>query len=170
MKIIKFAANIGSLAGLACFGLFVLFSLMGLNPFNGWNFITAIIPIVFIYLGLKTFREKENEGFINYSTGFRTSLFITFFMSSLYAILIFMYLQFISPDLVAETKKITMENMEKIEDNLSTEMYDKMVEGVENLNAAQIAWGRYWNNLIWGCILGLIFAGIVKKEKDIFEE
>jgi hypothetical protein len=45
-----------------------------------------------------------------------------------------------------------------------------MIEGGENMNAAQIAWGRYWNNLIWGVIIGLILSGILKKDKNIFEE
>ena len=81
-----------------------------------------------------------------------------------------MYLQFVSPDLVNETKRITMENMDKLESRISSEMYDKMIEGVENMNAAQISWGRYWNNLIWGVIIGLILSGILKKDKNIFEE
>lgn len=170
MNIIKFSANYGSIAGLACFGLFILFALLGLNPFNGWNIFTAIIPIFFIYLAVRTFRDKENSGYINFGTGFRVSLFVTFFYSSLFAVLIFMYLQFVSPDLVNETKRITMENMEKLESKISSEMYDKMIEGVENMNAAQIAWGRYWNNLIWGVIIGLILSGILKKDKNIFEE
>jgi ABC-type uncharacterized transport system permease subunit len=170
MNIIKFSANYGSIAGLACFGLFILFSMIGLNPFNGWNVLIAVIPFFFIFLGIKTFRDKENSGYLNFGTGFRVSLFITFFYSSLFAILVFMYLQFVNSDLVIETKNITMENMEKLESTLSSEMYDKMIEGVENMSAGQIAWGRYWNNLIWGVIIGLILAGILKKDKNIFEE
>lgn len=169
MSIFKFSANQGSICGLICFALFLILHNFGLNPFNNATFLIALIPVGFFYFSIKKYRDSYNQNNLSYGQGFRIGLFLTFFYSSLYGVLLFIYLKYGAEDLVFETRKMTMENMVMLEDKVSSSIYDKMIEGVEKMDAAQLAQSRYMNNLLWGLLISLIIAAITKKQ-NIFTQ
>lgn len=167
MKEVGLFANYGTLAGLVASSVFVLMCLAGINPFDGGSIAIAVIPVAFIYQGSRKARERELQEF-NYGKAFKAGLYIAFFYASLYAVLIYIYLHFYGDDIVEETKNNTLDKLEMLEGKLGSSMYEKAIEGVENISAGNLALGRYWNNLIWGVIISLVTSAVLRKKPNPF--
>jgi hypothetical protein len=86
--------------------------------------------------------------------------------------LVYVYGKVIEPDLIELIKSDTLKNVDKMEDMLGSDskILDEAIKQLESMNIGQIAWGQYWNKIIWGFILSLIIAGILKKEKPLFDD
>lgn len=73
------------------------------------GYISLIIPVVGIYLGIKERREKSNFGYIKFAEAFRTGIVISFIMAVSIVFFIYGYFKFINPNyvnyLAAEVEK-----------------------------------------------------------------
>jgi len=167
MKHLNILANDGTLAGLIASLLFVVLGMAGVNPFDGATLGIAVIPVVFIVAGTKKIREEENQ-VLTFGTAFRSGLFIAFFYASLYAILVYLYLNFFGGNLVEETKNTTIDRLELVEGKMPVSLYNKAIESAENISAGALALSRYWNNLIWGVLISLTTSFIFRKNPDPF--
>jgi len=168
----KLAANYGTIAGLFCFGYFVLLSSMGLNPLGNFKFIGSLVPIYFLYAGTKKYRDIDLTGNIKYGQAFVFSLVITFFYATIFAALVYIYGKIIDIEVVEIYKADTLKQMEKVIEVMgeNSKMVDKAITEIESMSIGKMAMGEYWNKVIWGFILALIIAGILKKEKPLFDE
>jgi hypothetical protein len=145
---------------------------MGLNPIGNWSMLAAVIPIYFLYVATKKYRDEDMNGHIKYGQAFMFSLTTTFFYSTIFAALAYMYGKVIDADLVELIKTDLMKNMDQVADMIgeNSKLMDEAIKQIENTNIGQLAWGQYWNKIIWGFILSLIIAGILKKEKPLFDD
>jgi len=168
----KMAANYGTIAGLISFAFFIVLAMMGENPIGNWSTIAALIPIYFLYVGTKKYRDQEMQGSIKFSQAFMFSLTTTFFYSTIFAALAYMYGALIDTELVELIKADLMKNMDQVAVMFgeNSKLMDEAIKQIENTNIGQIAWGQYWNKIIWGFIISLIIAGILKKEKPMFDD
>lgn len=166
------AANYGTIAGLIAFAFFVLLAMMGTNPIGNWSIFAAAIPVYFLYVGTKKYRDDEMQGHIKYSQAFMFSLTTTFFYSTIFAALAYMYGKVIDTELIDFVKEDLMKSMDKMAEVFgdNSKIYDEAVKQMEGMTIGQMAWSQYWNKIIWGFILSLIIAGILKKEKSLFDD
>ena len=83
-----------------------------------------------------------------------------------------MYGALIDTELVELIKTDLMKNMDQVAVMFgeNSKLMDEAIKQIENTNMGQIAWGQYWNKIIWGFIISLIIAGILKKEKPLFDD
>jgi hypothetical protein len=168
----KLAANYGTISGLIAFAYFVILASNDLNPLGNWKFIASIIPIYFIYAGVKKHRNENFGGYIKYGQAFSFSLAITFFYATTFAALVYIYGKAIDTDIVGIVKADTLQQVDKLSEVLGddSKMVDKAVSELEKMTIGSLAMGEYWNKIIWGFILGLIVSAFLKKEKPMFEE
>lgn len=168
----KLAANYGTIAGLIAFAYFVILAALGQNPIGEWSLIAAVIPIYFLFTATKKFRDNDLGGSIKFGQAFIFSLTIIFFYATIFAAMVYVYGKLIDGDLVEIVKADLMKNIDKMSEFIgdNSKFMDESVKKIENYNLGQIAMGEYWNKIIWGFILSLIIAGILKKEKPLFDD
>lgn len=168
----KLAANYGTIAGLIAFAYFILLAVLGQNPIGEWSMIAAVFPIYFMYAATKKYREIDMGGSIRYGQAFIFSLTTAFFYATIFAALVYVYGSLIDNELVDVVKTDLMKNMDKMTELMgdNNKFVDEAIKKIENYTLGQIAMSEYWNKIIWGFILSLIIAGILKKEKPLFDD
>jgi hypothetical protein len=164
------AANVGTLAGLISFALFLILGLAGANALITWNYLICWIAPIWFSISIKRIRDQELDGYISYWEAFRSVMLSGFFFASLYSAMVYLYVAFADPGMFDGMKEIMMLGMEKLDGKVSSSMYDKMIEGVDELTIGSFCQGKYVNNLIWMLVCAFVLAGILRKKRDIFDE
>ncbi len=160
----------GTLAGLISFALFLVLGVAGANALITWNYLICWIAPIWFSIAIKRIRDQEMEGYIGYWEAFRSVMLSGFFFASLYSAMVYLYVAFADPGMFDGMKEIMMEGMEKLDGKVSSAMYDKMIEGVDELTIASFCQGKYVNNLIWMLVCAFAVAGIVRKKRELFDQ
>jgi hypothetical protein len=169
MNYLKIPLNYGTIAGIAVFVVYVFNYLIGFNPFGNASWLAAWVPFVFIYLTIKNVRQKEFNGYISYWQAVRMSMVMVLIYATLGNMLNYIFFNFAAPQVFDEFINQAIEELEKIESFLGAEMYEKMVEELEKATLESYLFSNTFNQIIGGTILALIFAGFMKKNRNIFE-
>jgi hypothetical protein len=166
---IKIALNYGVLAGVTAFGLILLLYISGVNPLGNFSWITFWVPILFITLAIKNHRDNNQNGYIKYGEGLWLGILLSLVYASLYAMLMFMFGSFVAPEIVDVQREETIIALEPMKDAMP-ELYDRLYDEVLKLSITSIATSEFFNKAIWGTILSLVIAAILKRQPSIFEE
>lgn len=161
--------NYGSIAGLAGFVAFIIYYAMGTNPMGNISWLTAWLPILFIYLGTKKHRDDVLGGAMSYGQAFLGGLIITLIWATLVGMLTYLFGAFVDASFVDIYKEDAYEQMEAARAFMSEEILDKAMQGIEQMTLGQMVQGDVFNKLFGGLIVSLIIAAINKRKKDIFE-
>jgi signal transduction histidine kinase len=128
-----------------------------------------LILVLYIFAGIA--RRKEQGGYANFKEIFQT-IFITILVTELvYVLFNFIYLKFVDPSFFDRFQQTTRNLMEK--SGISEEKIDKQMESFKDLDKQLAPLGLLKGLGIWivvDSIFGLIFASILRKKKDIFED
>ncbi|MBA3899669.1 MAG: DUF4199 domain-containing protein [Bacteroidetes bacterium] len=175
MEIMRIPLNYGSLAGIIYFAVFLFFYIIGQNPLTEMGFLfTFWIPILFIYLGIKKFREEVQGGFITYGKALGQGTLITLVFSSFHAILIYLFLVLVDSSLIdaviAESIAQYEKGAEQIRGLLGEDAFDEMVDRLENTGVNEIAMGDFFGKFMGGFFISLIIAAILKRNRSPFDE
>lgn len=75
------------------------------------GYVTIVVSLLFVYFGMRYFRDRQNEGKISFKQGMVIGLFISALTAIGIAIADFMYTEFINPDFFIEyADKVRAEN------------------------------------------------------------
>ena len=138
MKNQQLAYIYGGIAGVTSFIVFVILYIFGSNPFGNMSWLGAFIPILFIVMGTIKVREELHEGYISYAQVFITSMIITVAWALIFAILAFLFIEFIEPNIIVWHIQDTLDNMEKASQFLSEEMMEEAMEEIEKMGLFEI--------------------------------
>jgi hypothetical protein len=161
--------NYGSIAGLAGFVSFIIYYALGTNPMGNISWLTAWIPILFIYLGTKKHRDEVLGGAMTYGQAFLGGLIITLLWATLNGMLTYLFGAFIDASFVDIYKEDAYEQMEAARAFMSEEILDQAMKSIEEMSLGQMVQGDVFNKLFGGLIVSLIIAAINKRKQDIFE-
>ncbi len=79
---------------------------------------TMVVSLIFVFFGIKHFRDKENEGFVSFGKALSIGVLISLMVALAFGILDVIYVKFVNPDFM-------------------TEYYEEMFEQAESLPAAE---------------------------------
>ncbi len=161
--------NFGSIAGLAGFVAFIIYYAIGSNPFGNVTWLTSWIPIVFIYLGTKKYRDETLGGSMTYGQAFSGGLIITLVWATLTGMLAYLFGAFIDGSFVDLYKEDTYEQLEQARGMLGDDMVDMAMKEIEKVTLGSMVQGDVINKVFGGVIVSLIIAAVNKKKPDIFE-
>ncbi len=163
----KIALKYGALSGL-CLMIYQIILYTGqLDTVTALTLLTFIIPIVGIVLAIKNFRE-QNGNQIRYGQGLGLGTLTAAVAGVLIAFFETIYLFYIDTSVLRRRIDYMVERLER--SNVSGEMIDKIVEGASQTGPGQTFISNVFSYLIFGFIVSLIVAAVMKKEKGIFEE
>ena len=169
--VLRTALQYGAYSGIGSFIYFLIVYYAGHNPLAGpITWVGSAIPIVFIVLGTKHFREFYLEGFIAYKKALGIGMFITLAAAVLFSLLIYIFGTVIDSKIVEMYINESLDAMEKGKGWLGNEFYEKALDQITKTTMRDISWGDFYKTVIGGFIVSLVVAGIYSKEKPFFEK
>jgi hypothetical protein len=138
------------------------------------TYLLMALIVVLLYRMTKKYRDVTSGGYIKYWKVFNFVVLTFFFSSIISSIFKIIYTQFIDTaylsSLLEESLKMT-ESYRSVFERFNMPMDENYYEQLEKqFKPANYAIQGIWINVLTGAIIGLIFGGIFKKEKGLFDD
>jgi hypothetical protein len=166
----KTAVNYGAMSGLASFIVFLALYFKGVNPLGTASWLGAWIPIVFIILSTKFYRNHCLEGFITYGQGMKIGLWTSFAAALLFSLLVYIFVTAIDGNVIQLYKNEMQSGLEETKFMFSKQLYDEGMESIEKLNGTTIAYNDFFMKMIGGLIISFITSAMYRKLPDEIQE
>lgn len=136
---------------------------LNMDPNSSLKYIGYLPFILFLILTQKEFQEQLG-GYITFGQAFTAGLRYAIFTSLLLAVFVYLYLAVLSPDVF--DKSLTASQSQMAEKGMSQEQIDKAMGIAKKYGPMFAAVGTVIIDIIFGIIISLIGAAIVKKERS----
>ncbi|WP_162052811.1 DUF4199 domain-containing protein [Pontibacter pamirensis] len=164
--IIRVGIRYGVLCSLACFLLVVVLYFMGYNPFGGAGRLTYLPIPVFIFLAIRYFK-LFNDGNMSFGKGFRVGLSVAFYTAMTTAMLIFLFIYLVGPEViqthVAEMRALLEETREEQVRMLGESLYEEGYKALDSLTPSMLAADDFVRRMFVGGLFSLIAAVFFRK-------
>jgi len=165
---IKFAMTYGLYVGLASIVYSVVLYFAGISLNSAASNLGLLILILGIGISVKNYRDLENGGFLEFGEGFKIGVLVSMFsgvFSSFYQLI---FMKFIDPSILDKMKDMYYENA--IEKGMSEAQLSQM-DGMMGIiyNPFVLFLAGILSSLIFGALISLVAAAILKKKGDAFE-
>jgi Protein of unknown function (DUF4199) len=135
---------------------------------SGWAYFNFLIFFLGLFIGIRQYREKVNNGYLKFGQGYVVSLLMTLIVTIVGLINVIITLQII-PDLGDRLQNEL--TIRLVNSGLSQDTIDKIMSSKSNgFTPKMIIINSLLGNLIIGAILGLIATGINTKLKPLFDD
>lgn len=166
--ILKHSATYGAIIGFALIIYAILLYIADLSLSRGLGYISYIIIIVGLYIGIKKFRENEPSGAIKYSRALGVGVLICVFLGFIGAAFAYLQFRFIDPDLVNKILEMSEEKL--LEKGLSEDMIEMQSQFMRNfMTPGMMALSSFISYIFMGTVFSLIIAAILKKDTNPLE-
>lgn len=168
-SLFKASLNYGLMLG----GALVLYSLLlyvlGMTGNQTLGYVSFVIYIILMILGIKEYRDKMSGGFISYGNSFVIGFLIALIGGLISAIFSFILFKFIDPALLQTTLDKARQSMEdKAMTEEQIEMAMKWTQSMMSPIGMLIS--SFIGSAIFGAIISLIVSIFMKKEGTPFEK
>jgi hypothetical protein len=142
------------------------FQFLNVDPASPVKYVSYLPFIAFCFLAQKEYKDQLG-GFITFGQAFNPGFRYSLFGGLLLAIFIYIYLGILSPEVL--TKAMEQQQTAMADKGMSQEQIDKGLEMGTKYGAIFGAIATAISTLIFGCIVSLIGAAILKKERTAFD-
>lgn len=160
--------NYGTLYGLCGVAVMLLFYLIGSDIQSRIpSYLNYLLLIVFIYLGVKSYRDEELGGAITYGKSLGTGILIAMFGGIIIGVYTLVFFTYISPDMVDRI-------MEEAQRSMTEQgMSDEQIEMGLNMSRKFMTpmWMFFFSvlgSMLMGLIFSLIISIFLRKEQNPF--
>lgn len=167
----KVAINHGLMLG----GVLIVFSylmyLLGVDFDSKLQYFSYIIMIAGLFIGIKQWRDKYNNGFISYGDAFKNGFFTMLIAGILTSIWVLLFFTVVAPDEIGKMLEIAEEKMYESQPDMTDEQLDLAMKWTKMFMSPlwMAIWG-FLGNIFAGLVLSAIIAIFIKKEKPFFAE
>ena len=166
--ILRHSATYGAIIGFALIIYAVLLYITDLSLSRALGYVSYIIIIVGLYIGIKKFRENEPSGSIKYSRALGVGVLICVFLGFIGAVFTYLQFRFIDPDMISKILEMSEEKL--LERGLSEDMIEMQSKVMMRmLTPGIMALSSFISYIFMGTIFSLIIAAILKKEPNPME-
>ena len=164
--IIRVGIRYGVLCSLGCFLLVAALYFMGYNPFGDIGRLTYLPIPVFIFLAIRYFK-LFNEGNMSFGKGFRVGLSVAFYTAMATAMLIFLFIYLVGPEIihnhVAEMRAMMDATREQQVKLLGEESFELSYKALDTLTPSMLATYDFVSRVFVGGIFALVAAVFFRK-------
>ncbi|MFI5220132.1 MAG: DUF4199 domain-containing protein [Bacteroidia bacterium] len=164
------ALNFGAMSGISSFGLFLILYVKGINPLGPSSWLGAWIPVVFICIATRYYRDRILGGFITYWQGFRTGMLTAICGSFLFALFIYSFAKIYGTDIVELFKNDAIQGMEDAKYILGDDLYDQGMESLEKITIGTMASNDFFTKMLGAVLVCLITAAAYRKLPSPIDE
>ena len=166
--IIKVPLKFGGIGAAILILMFFVFLLTDSNPLLEMKVFDFFILPVFLFFGIKEFRDSFNQGEMTYGQGMTTGLIIYGCIAIGYSIFLAAALQFTSPDLLAEYIAKSVEVFESNKAELtadgSEEMFLQTIKDAKQTQSIDLVWDSLLKKIGIGFLLTSLLATVLKRK------
>lgn len=164
------AANkFGIIGGVLCGLAFWVMYLIGAEPIGLTLIFGYLITPVFVFLGIKNFKDNYNNKELSFSQGMTVGFFIYTMLALISAIIIFVSLHFL-PEVLINFRAINIalldDRREELIRQLSQESFDEARASIITMSAYNVAMNDFLRKIIPGLFYTIIISVILKQTKD----
>ena len=161
--LLKHSATYSAIIGFALIIYSVLLYILNLTMSKSLGYLSFLIIIGGLYVGIKNFRDNNPDKAISYGRAVGVGVLICVFFGFLASVFTYLQFRFIDPGLVDKMIEIAEEKM--LEKGLPEDMIEMQITGMSKMFTPGImAIFGFFSNLFWGTIISLILAAILKRE------
>ena len=152
--------------------LFLRYNFFATSPLSFGIFaLVSYLMVLVLYLFAGVSRKKELDGYADFKDIFRTIFIVIIITEAVYVIFNAIYLKYIDPSFFDNFKAVTRNFLEK--SGLTQDQIDDKMKGFDDTNKNMEPMGQLKGFGTWviiDSIIGMIYAAILRKKKDIFQE
>jgi len=167
-KYYKAAYWFGMLGGVCCTLGFLLLYILGKEPVSFTEMIGYILIPVFVFFGIKNFKDGVNGGELAFGQGMTVGFFVYSILALISAIAIFIFLH-IDPVIFEEYKLSNLAFLEgkknEIIEQLDEASYDTTFNNISHMTIFDVAFNDFLRKVIPGLFFSIIISIILKNSK-----
>jgi len=154
---VTYGAIFGGIIVLLLFLAF-LFGMMNVTKITSW---AMPIYVIGVYIAVKHYRDRINNGYVQFWTAFGSALIVCIVMGILWAVYRYILFKYLSPE-------IMIREIEEYEEGLlKLGFSENMVElSTSAMTPFSLSFGYITNSLIYGSILSLVVATLLKRKTN----
>ena len=164
------ALNYGAISGICSFAVFLTLYYKGVSPLGPASWLGAWIPVVFICIATKYYRDRILGGYIHYWAAYKTGVVTALCASFLFALMIYCFTKIYDSTIVDAFKEDALKGMEEAKYIFSDVMYETGVEQIENITISSVATNDFFTKLLGAVLVSFITAAAYRKLKSEIEE
>ena len=149
-------------------GMFFVLHWTGSNPLLEMRVFDFFIIPVFIFFGIKEFRDTFNQGLIEFWQGMTVGFFIYGCIALLYSLFLWIALQFADPEMldfyISESLNVIKENKDLLTEEMGVESYQSSYEEVSKTTALDLALDSLVKKAGIGFLLTSVLSTILKNQ------
>lgn len=164
----KGAVWFGVIGGLFCGLAFLVFYLVGAEPISFTEIFGYIIIPVFVFLGIKNFKDNWNDGGLYFGQGMTVGFFVYSILALISAMAIFIMLHIdtaVFEEYKAAAVSLLDEKREVIVDQLGSESYEATVESMAGMTIWDVVVNDFLRKLIPGLFFTIILSIVLRNSK-----
>lgn len=164
--IVRVGVRYGVLCGLACFVIVLLLYFMGYNPFGDAGRFSYLPIPVFIFLGLRYFKGFYDAE-VGFWKGMRVSLSVTFYTALCAAMLVYLMIYLIGPEIVqqhvTEMRALLDETREEQSRLLGKRNFEQAYQSLDTITPSMLATYDFLSRMFAGGIFSIVAAVFFRK-------
>ncbi len=167
-QLIAVPIRFGSIAGALTIILFLVLYSMEVNPLVEARVVDLVLIPMFLYFGLKDFRDYRNAGVLHYWQGMTVGVIIYLLMALVSSVWIMSFLEFIDPDLLSKYILDRAELLEgsklQIVEQMGEQAYLESKEEIQTITSLDLALDDFLKKSIIGLMLTIMISVILRKK------
>lgn len=168
--VFRTALNYGAISGISSFAFFVILYILGASPLGPASWLGAWIPVLFMIMATRQYRDHENGGFISYWTAYRAGFLTAACGAFLFALLLYVFGKVIVPDFLSDYLAESLEAIEQsrklTEDMFGENIYDEAVRNLEKMTLSRVAAQEFFSKSFGGLLVAFLTAAVLQKKPD----
>jgi hypothetical protein len=160
----------GSLSGLAVLVFYIAVHLAGFNIFGAITMLNIWIPVVFIILAIRHQRDRVFAGIISFGRAFKAGIATTFFAALLFGLGFYLFGKIFDHGILNSYKMQAELSMEEGKKVLSEGLIEKAMESIDMTTMETLAMSESFNKVLWGGVVSLLAAAVMKRNVELFEK
>ena len=126
---------------------------------------SIVVSLVFVFFGIKNYRDQENGGSISFGKALKIGMLITLFAALGFAIIDFIYTAFINPEFLEQYTQHMTENLESTYsgEELATKKAE-LDSSMEYMTSGFMAFIMFSTVVLIGFVISLISSLILNKK------
>ena len=169
-QLIAVPVRFGSIAGLLCIVLFVVLRLMEVNPLVESRIVDLVLIPIFLYFGLKDFRDYRNDGIMHYWQGMTVGVITYLLMALISSVWIMIFLELIDPSLlsqyISDRVALIEGSKQQIAEQMGEQTYLDAKSEIYRITTLDLAIDDFLKKSIIGLMLTIMISVILRKRPN----
>lgn len=166
---LKGAYLFGIIGGVFCGLGFLTVYFLGHEPISFTEIFGYILIPVFVFLGIKNFKDNMNNGELSFGQGMTVGFFVYSILAFISAMVIFIFLQ-LDPGIFQEFKASNLALLrlkkEIVIAQLDKEAYDATFFNISNMTKFDVVFNDFLRKIFPGLFLTILISIILKRSND----